>query len=101
MIRVSKILLKAPEAFEGGRSGAEPTKKTNPTAIPGGKASTPSTSSSSQEKAPSCGKRDPDHGGMTYDTKTGGMVQSKILAQWITVSEDQVEDFEVQENAKQ
>lgn len=68
MICVSKILLKAPEAFQGGRSGAEP--KTNPTAAPGGKASTPGSSSSPKQKAPSCGRRDPASGGMVY--RTGG-----------------------------
>ena len=72
-------------------------KKTDPTAIPGGKASTPSGASTPQQKAPSCGTRDPETGGITYSTKTGGQVQGKILAQWITVSEDQAEDFEVHE----
>ena len=71
VLRVSKILLRAPKAFEGGRSGAEPSKRTDPTKIPGGKASTPVASPSSGPKTPSCGKRDPGTGGMTYGIKTG------------------------------
>jgi hypothetical protein len=71
MLRVSKLLMKAPEAFQAGRSGAGPTKKTNPTAIPGGSASTPKSSPSSAPKTPSSGERNSDNGGMTYGTKTG------------------------------
>lgn len=78
----------------------EPTPKTDPTAIPGGKASGgPKASPGSAAKTPSCGKRDPNNGGITYGGKTGGMLRvSKLLAQWVTVQEDQAEDFKTSQS---
>ena len=71
MIRVSKLLLEAPKAFAGGKTGMEPSPKTDPTAIPGGKASTPGSSSTPKQKAPSYGRRDPASGGKVYRTGNG------------------------------
>jgi len=100
MLRVSKLLMKAkeaPKAFEGGLTGAENPPRTDPTKIPGGKATGgPKAPPSSAAKTPSCGHRSPDNGGMVYGhEKTGGMLRvSKLLAQWVNVEADQVEDFQ-------
>jgi len=100
MIISAKLILhepKDPIAFEGGRSGAEPSKKTNPLAVPGGQAGKPKAAPAKKQKTPNCGTRSEDHGGLVYGPeKTGGsMIKvSKILAQWVNVESDKVENFE-------
>lgn len=91
MIRVSKLLLEAPKALAGGKTGMERSPKTDPTAIPGGMASTPKTSPGSAPKTPEDGHRPKNNpGAVTYGPKAGGsMVRvSKILTRFLEVEED-------------